>query len=218
MEPQAQPEKIKLGEVEYTQDDLSRLVGLGQTAAELEKNYGKLDKVMSDYGRRADEIGRLKKEMEDLKSHQIAQKQDQGAQLSQDELRQVAKQQAKSLGLLTEEDLDSFYVTRRAAEKLVEDVEGVIGDVKSKGQPETTKEALLKHMQETGIRNPQKAYKDMFESELDTWKENQTKKATMPGLYSSSNSTAGAKEPPKVPITRDNLQDLVREALMGGSQ
>jgi hypothetical protein len=216
MDTTVQPEKIKLGEVEYTQDDLSRLVGLGSRYDELDKKTGGVDKMVAGFGKRGEEIGQLRKELDDLKNRTLSQKQDQGQQLSQDELKQIAKQQARELGLMTQDDLDSFYVTRRAAEKLVEDVDSMISEAKSKGQPETTKEDLLKHMQETGIRNPQKAYKDLFETELESWKEQQTKKAVMPGLYSNTNSTAGAKVPPKVEITRDNLKALLHEQLLGG--
>jgi len=217
-----EPERIKVGEAEYTQDQLAEMVGLATKAQEVEKNYGKLDKFVADYGYRANKIGQLEKELEETKKAQLARKVDEQQQMTPEELKRYAQQQAKDLGLLTQEDLnqnfDQMYVTRRAAERLVEDVESVVDEAKEKGQPATTKEELLAYMQETGIRNPQKAYKDKFEAEIEKWKEEQTKKAVMPGLFSTSSSTAGAKTPPSVPITKDNLQALLHEQLSGGSE
>src|SRR3972149_12124957 len=146
---QTEPEKIKLGETEYTQDELSRLVVLGQTASELEKNYGKLDKVMSDYGRRADEIGRLKRENEEFKTKQVNLKVENQQQLSPEELKQLAKQQAKELGLMTTEDFnqtfDQMYVTRRPAVPLEKDTDSELAEPTSKGQPAITREDILKN-------------------------------------------------------------------------
>ena len=66
-------------------------------------------------------------------------------------------------------------------------------------------------MDETGIKSPEKAYKDMFETELDQWKEKQLRKITPNGIRTESSSTAGSKEPEPVVVTTQNLKTLLRE-------
>lgn len=223
-EPKVEPDqieegKIKVGEQVYEQAELERLVGLGKIGAEAEEKFKtKIDRVWPEFTKSRQEVEALKTRLAERESAEIAAKQAKGEELSPDQLRDLAKRQAKELGLMSQDDFDSMYVTRRAAERLVEDVESVIEEATGKGQPVTSKEDLLRHMQDTGIRNPAKAYKDMFEKEIDTWKEEQTKKAAAPGLFSSMSSTAGAKSPPEIKVTRDNLAALVHEALGGGAE
>ncbi len=70
-------------------------------------------------------------------------------------------------------------------------------------------------MAETGIKNPQKAYKDMFEDELDAIKEKKLAEIKPQGMITTNGSQAGGKQPAPVKITRANLTSLVQQALGG---
>jgi len=211
--------KIKVGEQVYEQAELERLVGLGKLGVELEEKWKtKIDRVYPEYTKSRQEIENLKSKLEEREQEVINRKQIKGEELTPEQARDLVRKQAREAGLMSQDDFDQMYVQRRAAERLVDEVEGLLNSAKEKGQPSTTKEDLLRHMQETGIRSPEKAYKDMFEPEIDKWKEEQTKKAKVSGLFSPSGSTAGGKTPPKVAVTKDNLQAMLHEALGGGSE
>jgi hypothetical protein len=211
--------EIEVAGEKYSQADLEKMVGLAKTAEVIERNHGKLEQVASDYGRRADEIGRLKKENEELKNRTLQTKSETQS-LSLEEQRQLAQRQAKDLGLMTDQEFDQKfqekYVQQRSAEKLLEDINNIIDDAQETGKPKPTTEAILKYMQDTGFRNPEKAYKDMYEKELAAWNEQKMSQVKPNTMFSTSQSVAGGKNPAEVKITKDNLSALVAEALGNG--
>ena len=118
--------------------------------------------------------------------------------------------QAEELGLVHKGNIRQFINETLAARDLLEEAEMVIEQEISVGKPKTTVEELLKHMEETGIRIPAKAYKDKFETEIDKWKEIQLAKVS---------STAGAKQPPeRTPLTKDTLSDALRNYVANRGQ
>ena len=60
-------------------------------------------------------------------------------------------------------------------------------------------------MIDTGIRNPEKAFKDLYETKIDAWKEQQLESLRRPGMVTDSSSSAGAKQPKAEPVTKDNF-------------
>lgn len=210
-------DKIKVGGVEYDQGELERLVGLGKIGAEAEDKYKtRIDRVWPEFTKGQQKLQELEARLTQREQAEIAARQAKGEELSPDQLREVARKQGKELGIMFQEDFDQMYVQRRAAERLLEDVDVLVSQTAEKGQPKTTREDLLKHMQETGIKNPEKAYKDMFEEELEKWRTEQVEKARPSGFTTAFQSTAGAKQPAPVKITKENLGQLVSEALSGG--
>ena len=168
--------KIKVGEQVYEQAELERLVGLGKLGVELEEKWKtKIDRVYPEYTKSRQEIENLKSKLEEREQEVINRKQIKGEELTPEQARDLVRKQAREAGLMSQDDFDQMYVQRRAAERLVDEVEGLLNSAKEKGQPSTTKEDLLRHMQETGIRSPEKAYKDMFEAEIDKIKEEKLK-------------------------------------------
>ena len=92
--------------------------------------------------------------------------------------------------------------------------EGVVKQATSDGKPTTTVDALLEHMEDTGIKIPEKAYKDMYESELDTWKADKVKTIKPQGLKTQETSTAGSKQPEPVKIdTMEKLGEALKSHL-----
>lgn len=211
-------QKIFVGDKEYTQDELSRYVGLGKLAEEAETKYNtKIDKVWPEYTRSQQELKELRKLKEERETHKAP-------EIPEDEQLRQAREAARKVGIVTEDafgdmlgkSFRQFYVQERAAEKLLEEADSLESKYNgSDGRPKFSSQEILEHMRETGIRNPEKAYKDKYEAELDAWKESQLREAKKPGLVTRSTTVAGGKQPPAVKITSDNLDDLVKQGLRG---
>lgn len=218
-EQKAQEEiaKIKLGEAEYEPKELEAYIEKGKKVDEYTKKYNTdFDKAWSSYGKTTQENKQLKEELETLRQSAQSHQQTQTGELTDEQIQQ-AREQAKKIGILTQGDLDSWYTSRRAAEKLLEDCNGKQSEINGEdGRPKFVTEEILTHMQETGIKSPIKAYKDKFETELDAWKQsqlNQEKGMILPTLSTTTN-----KRPAQVRVTKDNIGDLIREQLSQGGQ
>lgn len=216
-------EKLKIGEKEYTQDELERLVGLGELGRELEDKWStKLDRLYPEYTKRTQEISELKKQLSSTQVAEVNKKAESGQELTPEEVKQQALAQARDLGIVTKDDLqeyvESYYVQRRSAERLLEDTESIVKSSASEGKPKTTTADLLEYMQEKGVKDPRDAYELMFKNELREWERQQLNSIKPSGLFTESRSTAGAKQPPTVKITKDNLESLVLDELNKGSQ
>ena len=212
---QEELEKIKVGEAEYEPKQLEEALDKAKKVDEFAKKYNTdPDKAWSAYGKTTQENKALKEELETLRQAQTVKQQVQTGELSEEQI-QLAREQARKIGIVTQGDLDSWYQARRAGEKLLEECATYEGDITGEdGRPKFVTMDILDHMKETGIRNPFKAYKDKFETELDAWKEselNKEKSSSLPTL-----TTTTMNKSPKAPIiTKDNLGKLVNEAIWG---
>ena len=97
-------------------------------------------------------------------------------------------------------------------QQLLGDINNTLDMASEEGLPQATVEDIIKHMQETGIKSPQKAYKDLFETE---WLEHQSKKLAEikrpKGISTITESTAGGKYPIPAKVTKDNLEQVVND-------
>jgi len=212
------PEKIKLGDEEYTQEDLEALVGLGKIGREAEEKFKtKIDRVWPNYQKVINEKQAMEEELTKLREAQNkpAETQSFNGQLTPEQIKAEAIKQAEELGI------GPAAIRRTVMEvvqgqNLINDISQTIDNATSDGLPSTTVEDVIAHMQETGIRNPDKAYKDMFEKE---WIQRETTKIEsirQKGMPTIEASHAGGKQPEAVRVTRDNLEQLVSEALAAG--
>lgn len=213
-------ETIKLGDKEYSQEDLSRLVGLGEIAAEAEEKYKtKIDRVWPEYTKATQRESDYKRQIEELqaKVNQPTQTQPTNAELTAEQ-KDLARKQLDELGY-GQDHFRAIVREELAAKELLSDIDDLLDTAKENGQPNATPQELLQHMAETGIKNPAKAYRDMFESELDAIKEKKLAEIKPSGMITTSASQAGAKQPApaKLPRNRDELAKQVLESL-GGSQ
>jgi len=83
-------------------------------------------------------------------------------------------------------------------------------EAKEVGKPKTTREELLGYMDENGIKNPNSAYKLMFEDELKSWEKSQVDSLRKPGLETDGSSVAGSKAPNPVKVTKDNITEEIK--------
>lgn len=209
---QEEIEKIKLGENEYDPKELESIIEKGKKYDEFSKKYNTdPDKAWSAYGKTTTENKAIKEELETLRHQTEVKQQTQTGDLTDEQIQQ-AREQARKLGIMTQGDMDSWYQSRRSAERLLEKCSSYEGEINGEdGRPKFVTEEILKHMEETGIKDPQKAYKDKYEPELDAWKESVLSKER--GNTMSTLSTQSNKMPTVPKITKDNLADLVREQL-----
>lgn len=231
-EESQEQESIKLGDAEYTQEELNELVGLGQTARELEEKWNtKIDSVYPEFTKKSQRLKELESELEEKKEleEKLAQYQNQSKQTGELDERaiQEARQAAKKIGLLTKDDLaelgivtrddyKKLYKEMRSGEQLLEEMGQLEREYTGEdGRPKFDTEAVLEYMQETGINDPQVAYKVKYEDELTKWREQKYEEAKKPGVDTLGGSTAGSKKPSKVRPNKDNLGDLVSQAIEG---
>ena len=80
-----EPQTIKVGEKEYTQEELSRKVGLGELADELESKWNtKIDRLYPEYTKSTQENTELRKFKEDFEAKQAEEKLKKGEELASD--------------------------------------------------------------------------------------------------------------------------------------
>ena len=209
-------EKVKVGEAEYTQDELSKLVGLGKTAAEYEEKYQRpISQYYPQYQKEHKENIELKDKLKDLESApKVTPTTTEASQLNQEQIKEQAIKQADELGLLHKGNIKQIIADEIEGYRLLDTIDETITEAKEAGKPSVNSERLLEHMRETGIRVPGKAYNDLFETELDKWKEGQVKKIKPEGMTTQETTTAGSKQPPEPPkITKDSLQESIRAHL-----
>ena len=200
------PEKIKIGDDEFTLDEAKDLLSKGKFAKEIEEKQNiKLDKVWPGHQELSNKVRDYEKEIENLKQAKTATKVESGADLTEDEQRAQVRQELKKYGAVLDEDVDPLVDRKLEARAIREDTQTVVETYAEKYGITTDEETLLNHMVETGIRNPEKAAKDLYEDKIDAWKEKQIASVKKPGMVTDDTSSAGTKQPKVEPVTKDNF-------------
>src|SRR3990167_1964780 len=150
-----EPSKVKVGEKEYSQDELSAIVGLGETAREIEeKQSTKLDKVFPEFIKSRQELKELRGELDEYRATQerlkVAVTGEQEAP-DPEALKAQAIEQAKALGLLTADEARTIAREERPAERILEEIENLNADATETGKPKVDGRELLEYMQEEGL-------------------------------------------------------------------
>jgi hypothetical protein len=217
-----EPLKIKVGEKEYDQADLEKLVGLGEIGREMEEKWKTpIDRVFPEFTKSRQALSDREKEIEELKTQvsRTPTPQNPTGELSEEQ-RRLALQQLENLGVGPKAIADmtrNIYREEAAARDLLDDTNRVVANASESGFPKTDPQALLNHMAETGIKNPQKAYNDMYAEELDKIKEEKLGSLRSSGMVTTSSSTAGSKQPSpnQTPKNRSDLAKAVLASLGG---
>ena len=223
-EKEEKQDMVKVGEKEYKQEELSQLVELGELGREAESRYNtKLDKVWPEYTRTQNKNKELLEELNELRKtkEEPEATQPQPGDLTPEQI-QESKAAAKKMGIVTDEtftdqlnkNFRKMYLEEREAERLLEKTATHEKEIDgTDGRPKFNQKEILEHMQETGIRDDMKAYKDKYEIELDKWKQEQFLSKKAPGLSTIEKSSAGSKVYHQSPTTEENLDKRVDEAL-----
>lgn len=226
-QPVAAPQSIKLGDKEYTQEELQEAVGARQLVRELEEKWDtKIDKVYPKFTQVSTRAKELEDELNQYKQRESQKSALQDSDIS-DEAKAEARGAAKKLGILTKDDLaelgyvskadfKNFYAEQRESERLLENMNRLQEEINGKdGRPAFKTADVLDFMAEKRLTDPQIAYKLMYEDKLDAWKEKRIAEVKKPGLVTDTSSSVGVKMPEEVKITKANRDDLLRAALRG---
>lgn len=218
-----EPEKVKVGEVEFTPEELQDLVGAGQRLKEIEEKQGQpVDEILTSWGKRGEVIGGLKKEKEELAKELDKYKNPPPQeQVDREKLKEQVVSEAREFGLLTKDEahkmMEELYETRRSGEKILARTNKVLREAKKEGRPVIATEKLLEFMADpSNPKDPQNAYNILFSKELDEWKQKRLESIKKPGMITETKSTAGSKGPEfKVPTNKEDLRNALRVAIRG---
>lgn len=214
-------QKIKLGDAEYSQDELQQLVGLGKIGMEAQQKYNtSIDKVYPQLSRTIQEKQELERKLAEYETQKTQQKIQDGGQLTPEEMKRQAISQAEELGLIHSGNIEQRVLGIMQGYQLLNDANGYIQDQVEEGNPKTTTEDLLNYMNgqnPTGTRygSLQKAYKDMFETELDQIKQTKVDSLRPERFVTTERSTAGSKQPVLQKPNKDNLEEMLKASLRG---
>ena len=218
VEEAVEPEKIKIGEEEYTQDDLSQLVGLGKIAKEAEEKFNvKVDGIWPKFQQTINENVQYRKAEEERKKSEedssLQTKVQTGEELSEEEQLKLAAVKLREMGFVSADEIDKRVAAVLEGKEMLQHVRGLVDEQAKEGNPKTTEEELLTYMNENGIRKPEIAYKLMFEKELDEIKHEKMGTLKKDQFVTDGSQSAGSKIPQAKPITRANLTEALNEAL-----
>lgn len=221
-ENEEQANTLKIGEKEYTQEEVESMVSRAEQIAELENKYNtKVDKVWPEYGKSQNKLKQLEQELEELRSKATQQPEPMEGGLDEASIAQ-AREQAKKIGIVTEDQFGEymaksfrqFYTQERSAEKLIEQGQALEKQIDgSDGRPKFDLENILEYMAETGHKDLMKAYKDKYDSELDKWKEEQIKREKGNPFVTQESSFRADRSPSPIKPTEDNIYQLVAEEI-----
>lgn len=214
---------LNIGGNEYSPEEARELVEKGRLAREIEaKQNIKLDRVYPAFTKASQEFKEYKenseREMSALRGKVPA------APESEEQAMKDAILAAKRLGIVTKEDFNEYmeksfkdlYQREVQATQLTDQLQDLEKELDgSDGRPAFKSLDVLEYMRDNGIKNAEKAYKLMHEDALDKFKEESLKKAKKPSMTTEVVSS-GVKRPSPVSINRDNINDLLRQALHGG--
>lgn len=218
-EASSEAEKIKVGEKEYTQEEVTKLVGLGELGAELESKWNtKLDRLYPEYTKVTQRIRELEEEKSTKEASQVQAKAQKGEELSTTEQENLVRQELSKYGVVTEEKVNDYIANFLAGKDLLDKTQKVVSEAETEGKPKVSAEDLLLYMQESGIKDPIVAYKVKFEEDLEKIKEQQLMQMKKPGLITTTESTAGAKVPQQNPVTKENLSSVLAEFMQARRQ
>lgn len=218
--------KVKVGEKEYDQEELSRLVGLGEIAHEAETKYNvKVDGIWPKFQETINEKLELEKKFkaqEDAKQQEaLAQKAQAGEQLSEEEQKRVAVETLRSLakeaGIPLAEDVRATIRQEEAAKELRFTTENAVNEFTDKYGIQTSAKEVLDYMADPdNPKNPKIALKVMYEEQIDKWKEDKLNGLRPSGYSTIDKSNPGAQKlpPEKIPTNvgefRAGLKDFFR--------
>lgn len=209
--------KFTFGEKEYTKDELEKIFEKQKIVEDLEKDHGDISKLKSEFGRRADEIGKLKEQLTELEKKE---EDPETPDLSEDE-EEAKKQleagikQIKEHGhFLTQDEVRQVIRQERMAEQLLDQVKGLSEEINGEdGRPKFEGNDILQYMKETGINNPERAYKIKHEEELEKWKADQLAKGTPSGMPTNTETPSTKYPEIKIPKNEGGLKKAVSEFL-----
>jgi len=212
-------DKIQLGDMEFDTDELQELVSAGQKLREFEEGQGQsLEDMNKSWGRRGQQIGELKQQIQEYESKLTSYTNPTTPESQEiEQAKQTLGNLMNELGYVKKDEILTEVNAINEGRALLGEMQSLESQKNPYGAEELPKfetQQILEHMQETGIRNPERAYKDLYMDEIAEWKAEEKMKSRPSGLHTESGN-AGNKQPSEVKVTAQNLEDMVRESLSG---
>lgn len=224
-------EAIKLGDNEYTPEQLNELVGYGQKYQEFEKKYdtdpekawsayGKMSNEVKDLRDKAGKVGELEAELKGIKSQKPANSEGDytpsqvvEAQAALKKLGGVTKEDIPSLlkeyGFVKKGDMDKEFETRR----IVGEFENLSGKYNGEdGRPKFDRDEMIAFMTRTNMQDPEMAYRARFSDELSEFKAQRIIEEKYPQIK-TSNKGAADKKPTVDPVNDENISKRLMEVM-----
>lgn len=224
-----EPEKYTINGVEYSADDVSGLVDLGNKYKEIEeKTNTKLDSIWPEYTRTTQEKKALEEQLAERSAEleKLQSAKDKLAEAETPEEIQKAKAALRSLGgvdedylkqnnYMTREEAEEFWRQKRFEEQQVETLEKEGAKLEaqidgSDGRTPFNYRAVLAYANAYKKEDLMSAYNEMNERANKAWTERQlAQEEQKKGL--TTLRSGGTKEPPKPKVTNSNLADQLSE-------
>lgn len=232
MEGTNAPEQIIINGQEYSPEDATQLIELGNKYRKMEGDLNtSLDKVYPEYTRLSQEKSTWQKEradrdqeLEKLRANQVeitkaqTPTEVQNARKAARELGLADEDFLKEKGYMTRGDIDSYFSEKQTLQRQTDAVLSQAATLEKKidgsdGRVPFDTEAVLFYAQGKGIADLQDAYSQMNKKGNAKWEQAQLAKEEKPGL--TTLKPGGKKSPIAPKYTRDNLGDAIGEFLNG---
>lgn len=226
-------EKVFINGQEYDPTEAQNFIERGKQTIELEQKWNTpVDTLWPQIGKSNQAMKETQAELENARAElaKFQTKQNSGSETTTD-IKQ-AREAAKALGIVLDDDLsnsgyvkkddlDSYFDSKRQAEKEAEKIlaEGdrLESEIDGKdGRPAFNKKAVLAYASSYGFDDLNTAYEDMHKPVIDAWKQAQIEAKKTAGLKTLDNGSL-QKSPKDVKINEDNVKELLREALNGSN-
>lgn len=221
------PEQIIINGQEYSLEDASQLIELGNKWKETESKLNtSLDKVYPKYTETAQRAKELEEQLAE-RNRMIEELQTKKPEVPEDKAQTLKA--ARELGLADQDwlveqgyvrktDLDSYFTEKQSQQKLVDNVLQTANQLEkeidgSDGRVPFDQKAVLAYASAYNISDLKDAYEQMNERANARWKEAQIAKSERPGLKTMT--PGGKKSPEKVRVTDDNFSALWDELTNG---
>lgn len=212
-EQQSEVQKIKVGDAEYEPEELQRIVELGKLGREAEEKYNtKIDRVWPDFNKVRQENERLQKQI-DLITEKASTSTSEVVDPNLQALKE-AQEAARKVGLVLGDDLQNLIKQELQKDRQEAELMGELNkyekeiDGKDGIRPKFNKIEVLQHMQETGMRSPIKAYRDMYEDQWLSWQMKQKEQVKKSG-FTTLDKSSGDKKPQEVKVDKGNIRQLL---------
>lgn len=221
-------DKLTINGQEYSPEDASQLIELGNKYRETEKSLNtSLDKLMPEYTKatqRASRADQLEKDLAERTS-QLEEFQTKAKKEAIPADRQAALKSARELGLADEgylkeqgfvrkTDLDEYFTKKQTDQKLVDNVLKQADKLEKEidgedGRVPFNQKAVLAYASAYNISDLSVAYDEMNDRGNAKWKDAQIAKSARPGL--TTLKPGGVKMPNETKVTDDNFGALWNE-------
>ena len=228
------PSNVVINGQEFTPDEAQELIETGRKTHEYEQKWNvKLDNVWPKYGEVTTNYKTVEQERDQARQELSEFKAKQQQQVETPADVQAAREAAKKLGIVLDEDvkgkyvakdeLETWYTDRRAKEKadeeavksVLNEADKIAEEVKKSGSPvRFNKKAVLAYASAYGKTDLREAYDEMNADDLAPWKESQL--AAKKGSSLRTLSGGNKKQPEDVRVTNDNVKELLHESLTAG--